>query len=97
MANEKIDTTLATRAYAGLKVVAENGLPKRDNGDVIYNNFQDYLFDFYPNLPWNQEDQLVAIKQIMAEPDYKETMQKIQNKFNFDMDADFKAALLGKD
>ena len=86
-------TQLGNKAYTELKSVSIHGLPKRKDGTEIYNSFNDYLFDFYSDLPWTPCENAIAIRHIMSKSDYNQTMNRIKNKFNFDMDNDFKSAI----
>jgi uncharacterized Zn finger protein len=83
--NENI--RLAKMLLEQLKGINENGL------DKVYTDFKDYLYDMYPDLPWNEEGQTEAINYLLNNDEFKVVAEGIKTKFDFDLIADFKECI----
>lgn len=87
IAEEKVDD-FGHRALFKLLYIAEKGLPD------CYESFEEYLFDFYPSLPWNLEGQKVAIQTIQKDPRFEsEVVPAILRDWNYDMKKELEEAL----
>lgn len=65
-----------------LKHVATHGI------DPVYANFREFLFDFWPDLPWN-EDSIEVIDLILSDIRFKKFIYpEIKKKYRFDMKRD---------
>lgn len=80
---------LAEHAILHLQDVSVRGLPD------CYDSFVDSLYDFYPDLPWDREGSVKAIKLILSDSRFEAICAGISNLFNFDMKAELKNALRG--
>ncbi|MFA5766303.1 MAG: hypothetical protein WC919_00070 [Candidatus Paceibacterota bacterium] len=65
-----------------LEGVAANGLPD------CYDDFEDFLWDFYPGLSWKPEERKNQIRSILDSPRFAAAAAQIQSDWGFDMRAD---------
>lgn len=78
---------LGFMALMELKELSEIGLPD------CYNSIQDYLFDFWPNLPWDEEGRIKAIGYVLNSKEFTEINKTIKEVWDFDFAAELKAGL----
>lgn len=76
---------MADRAWEKLLGYAKDGLP------AVYKNIGEYLHDFYPDLPWDGPNGLIATNLLLEKP--QEDFDRIQKAFDFDMRAELKEAV----
>jgi hypothetical protein len=76
---------LADDALKKLEVYCKTGLPD------CYTSFEDQLFDFYPDLPWDPVGMKIALEHILEK--HEPTLLLVKETFKFDMLADIKLAL----
>ena len=58
-----------------------------------YDDFENYLFDFYPGFSWTGDAMKRQVRLILADPRFGPIAADIQVKFNFDMRAELEEAL----
>ena len=66
--------------------------PEKISG-VYGNDFQTWLFDFYPGLSWNPKDRGRELEILIKDPEVLAACQRIQGWSGFDLLADLKMAL----
>jgi len=59
----------------------------------VYKSVDDYLYDFYPDLPWDSVAQLKAMKIIQSDPAFKGMVADWKEKLDFDWDKEMKDAI----
>ena len=64
-----------------------------DNLDPLYESFGDYMFDFYPDLPWTTEESIPCLKLLLASPRLADINKKAIANHNFDVIAEFQQGL----
>jgi hypothetical protein len=74
---------LAQGALDKIRRVIVEGLPP------VYKGVNDWLMDFYPDLPWNLPEQAQALEWIMARPEFEKVAQDFRAKFDFDLKREF--------
>ena len=80
---------LAEQALEELEEYTEDGLPK------VYECVQEYMYDFYPNLPWDTEPRNVAIDH-MLRPEAWAILHAFTERFDFDIEAELKGTRTDK-
>jgi len=79
---------LAKGALAQLAKIGKDGkLPS------VYKNVQDFLYDFYPDLPWEAVAQIKAMKLILSDPTFKTVAAEWKEKLDFDWDKELREAI----
>jgi len=79
---------LAKGALAQLAKIGKAGkLPS------AYKNVQDFLYDFYPDLPWDAVPQMEAMKLIRSDSAFKAVVADWKEKLDFDWDAELRDAI----
>lgn len=78
---------LGRRAVLELLYIVEHGLPD------VYDSFDAFLYDFWPNPTWNQDGQRKDVRTILEDPRFNEIIQPgILRDWNFDMRRELEAA-----
>ena len=80
---------LAVEALIELEDYTENGLPD------VYDNVQEYMYDFYPNLPRDIEERNMAID-YMLRPEVWNVLHSFNERFNFDIEAELRGTRTDK-
>ena len=76
--------SLAEAAWRKLMDFTRQGLPE------VYESFQDYLSDFYPDLPWDEVGSEAACEYLLLKPEWD--FDLIRQTFAFDMRASLERA-----
>jgi hypothetical protein len=58
-----------------------------------YASFGESLSDFYPDLPWTQDEAVESLRLILADPRFPEIQRELLALHNFDLGAELDAAL----
>jgi hypothetical protein len=69
-----------------LEHVAEHGLPS------CYKSIDGYLYDFWPNLPWN-ESRAQVIQSILADARFASAKERIRHDWSHDMEDELRHGL----
>ncbi len=75
---------MAERAWQKPLGYARDGLPP------VYSSIYDYLYDFYPDFPWDGEGTRVSCDYLLLKPQMD--FDLLQRIFQFDMRADLRKA-----
>ncbi len=78
---------LAEGAIAKLLEVLAHGFPP------CYEDFQAFLFDFYPSLHWTQPELEKDVRYMLAHKDWDHIQECIQLTFGFDLATDLLTAI----
>lgn len=78
---------LATSALDKLGQYAREGLPA-----VYKESVQDWLYDFWPDLPWNMQDAVWCVNLMREDPRYPTIIAEFKTRYGFDMDAELSKA-----
>ena len=84
--SEKVAKKMAEDVMKVVSGYLKKGLPK------VYKNFKDYMWDFYPDLPWNSSAN-ISIKHILMEKKFKPILEGVKKQFNFDLEKELQKAL----
>jgi hypothetical protein len=76
---------LADKAAEQVRKYTLEGLPS------CYKNVQEWLYDFYPDLPWDKDGSIAAINHILQ--NHKSVLVSFEKKFNFDLEDDLQKAI----
>jgi len=94
-AADKVGESLTTpwmveRQILHLQHIAENGLPD------CYEDFEEFLYDFYPGFAWGDPDREEQIKAVLADARFAAIAEAIQRDWDFDLRADLVKAITEK-
>lgn len=67
--------------------IVSSGIPK------CYDDFNDYLYDFYPEFGWNGVDISIEFKALKSHNKFEEVCNEISKKFDFDFKTDLNLAI----
>jgi hypothetical protein len=77
----------ARNTMADLRHIAEHGL------DAAYDGPEDWLYDFWPSLPWDRRGMVATIRRIRADPGWPALAAAVKARIGFDIDAELVAGL----
>ena len=65
---------MADRLMAKVQSYVDKGLPS------CYNNFQDQMYDFWPDMPWDHDGYVASCKHILTH--HQATLTAVEDKFH---------------
>jgi len=86
---KKSKNSLPEHAICKLLGVIKKGIPD------CYDTFEDYVFDFWFDLSWDEEGHIRDVKVILADKRFTDIIVPgIKKKFNFDMKKELEEGLI---
>lgn len=71
-------TDLVNRHIAILEDILQNGL------DPVYDDFKDFLFDFWPKFAWDIPERIKEVEELLASPDWMFMAGRVKTERGFD-------------
>lgn len=69
---------LVRRQRIQMRLIIEHGI------NPVYEDFNDFLFDFWPNFSWNEKQYIVDCQTLLADAEWNELAIKVKAKYGYD-------------
>jgi hypothetical protein len=77
---------MAEKEMETVERYTREGLPS------CYSDFESYLYDFYPSLPWDDAVS-ISLEHILKSGKFEATLDAVQQRFGFDFRAELRCSL----
>lgn len=78
---------LVRRNRIEMRLILEHGLCP------AYEDFDDFLFDYWPNFSWNEKQYIIDCQTLLADAEWNELAIKVKAKYGYDFVAEVNGGL----